>query len=126
MLGLHVFPEMEAGHVGFREGMYMASTDEIYITIRGKGGHAAMRNQYINPLLAASSVLLELEKKFMNEATRVQSEIPTVLAFGKITGMGATNVIPDEVKLEGTFRTMNEEWREKAHELITSIVADTD
>ncbi|MFI5204710.1 MAG: M20 family metallopeptidase [Flavobacteriales bacterium] len=124
ILGLHVFPEMEVGNVGFRPGMYMASTDEIYITIKGKGGHAAMRNQYNNPLLVASAVLLELEKKFMNESTRVEKEIPTVLAFGKIQGMGATNVIPDEVKLEGTFRTFDEKWRAKAHELITSTVND--
>jgi amidohydrolase len=124
IIGLHVFPEMEAGNVGFRPGMYMASSDEIFITIKGRGGHAAMRNQYINPLLAASAVLLELEKMFMHESTRVQKEIPTVLAFGKIEGLGANNVIPDEVKIEGTFRTFSEEWRKKAHALITSVAAD--
>jgi amidohydrolase len=118
IIALHVFPEMEAGNVGFRSGMYMASTDEVFITVKGKGGHAAMPSQYNSPLLLASQILIELDKTFMNESTRIQNEIPTVLAFGKIEGLGATNVIPDEVTLEGTFRTMNEEWRTKAHALI--------
>jgi amidohydrolase len=107
----HVFPSMEVGKVGFRSGMYMASTDEIYLTVKGKGGHAAMPAEYINPLLIASRILSELNAFFMKDKQR----IPTVLAFGKIIGMGATNVIPDEVKIEGTFRTMEEEWRNVAH-----------
>ncbi len=115
----HVHPSMETGKVGFRKGMYMASTDEIYLTVKGKGGHAAMPADYNNPLLIASEILLELKKKFPNDG---QSEIPTVLAFGKIEGKGATNVIPEKVELAGTFRTMNEEWREKAHKEITRIV----
>ncbi len=107
----HVFPNMEVGKVGFRSGMYMASTDELYLTVKGKGGHAAMPAEYNNPLLIASEILLELNKFFMS----YEQKIPTVLAFGKITGNGATNVIPDEVKIEGTFRTMDEIWREEAH-----------
>jgi amidohydrolase len=106
----HVFPTMEAGKVGFRNGMYMASTDEIYITVKGKGGHAAMPKDYNSPLLIASRILLELNKTFMQE----EQPAPTVLAFGKIIGNGATNVIPDEVYIEGTFRTLNEDWRAKA------------
>jgi amidohydrolase len=90
--------------------MYMASTDEIYITVKGKGGHAAMPNDYNSPLLIASRILLELNKTFMQE----EQPAPTVLAFGKIAGNGATNVIPDEVYIEGTFRTLNEDWRAKA------------
>lgn len=122
IIGQHVFPNMEVGKVGFKKGMYMASTDEIYITVRGKGGHAALPAEYNNPLLIASALLLELNKAFMQkDADNMQT--PTVLAFGKITGNGATNVIPDEVKLEGTFRTMNEEWRDKAHEKMKSISA---
>lgn len=115
----HVHPNMEVGKVGFRSGMYMASTDEIYLTITGKGGHAAMPADYNNPLLIASEVLLELKKKFPNDG---KSPIPTVLAFGKIEGKGATNVIPEKVVLEGTFRTMNEEWRKEAHSEIKKIV----
>jgi amidohydrolase len=110
IFGQHVFPSMEAGKVGFRNGMYMASTDEIYITVKGKGGHAAMPNDYNSPLLIASRILLELNQTFMQE----EQPAPTVLAFGKITGSGATNVIPDEVYIEGTFRTLNEDWRAKA------------
>ncbi|MCW3070837.1 MAG: N-acyl-L-amino acid amidohydrolase [Bacteroidetes bacterium] len=112
IFGQHVFPSMETGKVGFRSGMYMASTDELYLTVKGKGGHAAMVNEYVNPLLIASKVLTELNNAFMVK----EQTIPTVLAFGKITGSGATNVIPDEVKIEGTFRTMNEKWRAEAHE----------
>ncbi len=110
IFGQHVFPTMETGKVGFRNGMYMASTDEIYITVKGKGGHAAMPKDYNSPLLIASRILLELNKAFMQE----EQPAPTVLAFGKIVGNGATNVIPDEVYIEGTFRTMDEDWRAKA------------
>jgi amidohydrolase len=119
----HVFPSMETGKVGFRPGMYMASTDEIYITVKGKGGHAAMPANYVNPLLISSKLILALHAEFMDEKTRSIPNIPTVLAFGKITGMGATNVIPDEVKIEGTFRTMDEKWREEAHEKMKDIAA---
>lgn len=117
----HVHPSMEVGKVGFRSGMYMASTDEIYLTITGKGGHAAMPADYNNPLLIAAEVLLELNKKFPNNA---QSEIPTVLAFGKIEGAGATNVIPEKVEIQGTFRTMDEKWRSEAHQIITKTVQE--
>ncbi len=110
MFGQHVFPTMEAGKVGFRNGMYMASTDEIYICVKGKGGHAAMPKDYNSPLLIASKILLELNKEFMQQ----EQPAPTVLAFGKIVGNGATNVIPDEVNIEGTFRTLNEDWRREA------------
>lgn len=117
----HVHPSMECGKVGFRSGMYMASTDEIYLTIKGKGGHAAMPADYNNPLLIASEILLELKKKFPNNG---KSEIPTVLAFGKIEGKGATNVIPDKVEIAGTFRTMNEEWRKKSHDVIRKTIQE--
>ena len=99
----------------------MASADEIYLTITGKGGHAAMPADYNNPLLIASEVLLELRKKFPNDG---KSEIPTVLAFGKIEGAGATNVIPEKVEIQGTFRTMDEKWRSEAHDIITKIVLE--
>jgi len=116
----HVFPALPAGKVGFRRGMYMASTDELHVTVFGKGGHAAMVKDYVNPVLIASHIIAALHAFFMDEKTRLRSaaETPTVLAFGKISGMGATNVIPDSVTIAGTFRTMNEEWRNKAHEFL--------
>ncbi|HEX8517508.1 MAG TPA: M20 family metallopeptidase [Bacteroidia bacterium] len=117
IFGQHVFPSMEVGKVGFRSGMYMASTDELYLSVKGKGGHAAMVSEYISPLLIASRILTELNDEFMAK----QQAAPTVLAFGKITGDGATNVIPDEVKIEGTFRTMDEKWRSEAHSKMKSI-----
>ncbi|MGZ4118661.1 MAG: M20 metallopeptidase family protein, partial [Bacteroidia bacterium] len=120
IFGQHVFPSMEVGKVGFRKGMYMASTDEIYVTVKGKGGHAAMPADYNNPLLIASNILLELNNAFMKQ----EQKIPTVLAFGKIVGNGATNVIPEEVKIEGTFRTMNEAWRKEAHAKMKSLAEE--
>jgi amidohydrolase len=122
----HVFPSLPAGKVGFRSGMYMASTDELYMTVSGKGGHAAMPADYVNPLIIASAVLLRLQELFMNEQIRLPQtrETPTVLAFGKIEGKGATNVIPGEVKLEGTFRTMNEAWRSEAHSIMVRAAAE--
>lgn len=125
IFGQHVTPLFEAGKVGFRSGLYMASTDELYLTVTGKGGHAAIPSAYVNPLIIASKILTGLNDYFMNDSTKQIKNIPTVLAFGKITGMGATNVIPDEVKLEGTFRTMNEGWRSEAHDILKKIVAET-
>ncbi len=113
IFGQHVFPDLEVGKVGFKSGLYMASADEIFIKIIGKGGHAALPHKVINPILVASHVIIELQKIINN-----QLKIPTVLAFGKIIGNGYNNIIPNEVLLEGTFRTMNENWRKKAHEKI--------
>ncbi len=124
----HVFPSMEVGKVGFREGMYMASTDELHITITGKGGHAAMAGEYNNPLIVAAHIITEIEKQFpfMIDAEGVarnsQNNIPTVIAFGKIEGKGATNVIPESVYLAGTFRTMDEAWRKEVKSKIKEIV----
>lgn len=115
---LHVFPNLEAGKVGFKKGMYMASTDEIYLKINGKGGHAAMPKEYINPLLIASEILLEIDKRFMQSPQK----IPTVVAFGKIEGRGATNVIPEYVEIAGTVRTMDENWHSEIHRQLNEIV----
>ncbi len=124
----HVFPSMEVGKVGFREGMYMASTDELHITITGKGGHAAMAGDYNNPLVVAAHIITEIEKQFPftidaeGVARNTQNNIPTVIAFGKIEGKGATNVIPESVYLAGTFRTMDEVWRKEVKLKITDII----
>jgi amidohydrolase len=121
----HVFPSMETGKVGFRPGMYMASTDELYITVNGKGGHAAMPQDYVNPLIIASEILLAIHNQFMKpgalNGTNGES-IPTVVAFGNIEGKGATNVIPEKVEIAGTFRTMNEDWRNEVHDRLREIV----
>ncbi|UKN01870.1 M20 family metallopeptidase [Paracrocinitomix mangrovi] len=112
---LHVFPELEAGKIGLKEGMYMASTDEIYITVHGKGGHGAMPHQNIDPILISAHLLTSLQQIVSRNCP---PQIPCVLSFGRIEGLGATNVIPDKVDLQGTFRTMDESWRDKAHTLI--------
>jgi amidohydrolase len=124
----HVFPSMEVGKVGFRSGMYMASTDEIHITITGKGGHAAMAGEYNNPLVVAAHIITEIERQFPfiidkeGVARNAENNIPTVIAFGKIEGKGATNVIPESVYLAGTFRTMDEVWRKTVKEKIKQII----
>lgn len=114
----HVFPSMETGKVGFKTGMYMASTDELYLTVNGKGGHAAMVNEYVNPLVIASEIILNVNDRFMKN----EFKVPTVVAFGKIEGLGATNVIPDKVEVQGTFRTMDESWRNEVHKELERIV----
>ncbi|MCG8575848.1 MAG: amidohydrolase [Flavobacteriales bacterium] len=112
---LHVFPEMEKGNIGLKAGMYMASCDEIYLTVKGKGGHAAMPHQNVDPIYGASKMILALQESIKSNKPE---DVPCVLAFGRIEGLGATNVIPNEVHIQGTFRTMNEDWRAKAHALI--------
>jgi amidohydrolase len=118
MIAQHVYPEMTVGKLGFREGKYMASADEIYLTVKGKGGHAALPHTTIDPIIISASILQELQKISSRIAPPT---LPTVLSFGKINSKGATNVIPSEVKIEGTLRTMNEEWRAIFHEKIEEI-----
>jgi amidohydrolase len=124
LIAQHVTPQIPVGKIGFKKGLFMASTDEIYITVKGKGGHAAMPHTYVNPLLLASEILMKLNQFFMIDKTDNNLQIPTVLAFGKINGSGATNVIPDEVNIAGTFRTLDETWRKKAHLLIKEIATN--
>ena len=112
ILGQHVMPLIETGKVGFRSGVYMASTDEIYVTIKGKGGHGAIPHQNIDPVLIASHIIVALQQIVSRNANPI---MPSVLSFGKVVANGATNVIPDSVYLEGTFRTLDERWRNDAH-----------
>ncbi|HYC83617.1 MAG TPA: M20 family metallopeptidase [Chryseosolibacter sp.] len=111
IIGQHVFPLLPVGKVGFREGMYMASCDEIYLRIIGKGGHGAAPDLAIDPVVIAAHIIIALQQVISRNASPQQ---PTVLSFGRIIGEGATNVIPNEVTIAGTFRAMNEEWRESA------------
>ena len=118
IIAQHVLPDMEAGHVGFKPGIYMASSDEIYITVNGKGGHGALPEHINDPVLMASHILISLQQEINRKSP---SGIPTVLSFGKVIADGAVNVIPNQVQLEGTFRTMNETWRKEAHRLMDQI-----
>ncbi len=113
VLGQHVMPFIEVGKVGFRSGQYMASSDELYMTVKGKGGHGAQPHNNIDPIAITAQIITALQQIVSRAA---DPRIPTVLSWGKIVGNGATNVIPDEVYLEGTFRTFNEQWRAEAHE----------
>lgn len=112
VIGQHVMPLIEAGKVGFRAGKYMASTDELYVTVRGKGGHGAQPQQNVDPVIITAYMLTALQQVISRFA---DPKSPSVLSFGKVIANGATNVIPNEVYLEGTFRTMDENWRNDAH-----------
>jgi amidohydrolase len=118
IIGQHVYPELQSGQLGFKPGNYMASSDEIFITLKGKGGHGGMPEKVDDTVYLASRIITDLQQIVSRKSP---SGIPTVLSFGKLIAEGATNVIPNEVKIEGTFRTMNEQWRNKAHEQITLI-----
>lgn len=115
VIGQHVMPLIDAGKVGFRSGIYMASTDELYVKVIGKGGHGAMPHLNIDPVLIASHLIVALQQIVSRNASPI---MPSVLSFGKVIANGATNVIPNEVYLEGTFRTLDEKWREEAHKRI--------
>ena len=112
VIGQHVMPLIDAGKIGIRSGKYMASTDELYVTVKGKGGHGAQPQQNIDPVLITSHIIVALQQIVSRVA---DPKLPTVLSFGKVIANGATNIIPNEVKLEGTFRTMDETWRAEAH-----------
>jgi amidohydrolase len=119
IFGQHVHPPLHAGMVGFRPGMYMASADEIYVTVKGRGGHGAMPHDCIDPVVITAQMIVSLQQLVSRYC---DPGIPSVLTFGKINSTGgATNIIPNEVKLEGTFRTMNEKWRMEAHKRMKRI-----
>lgn len=118
ILGQHVQPFIEVGKVGIRPGMFMASADEIYLKVIGKGGHAAHPAKFVDPVSIAAQMLVGLQQVVSRSDTR----IPSVLSFGKVIAEGATNIIPTEVYLEGTFRTMDEDWRAEAHRRISRMV----
>lgn len=118
IFGQHVMPFLPVGTVGFRKGLYMASSDELFFKVKGKGGHGAMPHLSFDPVPVAAQLISALQtitSRFANPL------IPTVLTIGKVIANGATNVIPDEVYMEGTFRTLDENWRKKAHEHIERI-----
>jgi len=121
IFGLHVHPGLQVGKLSFREGKVMASADEIYITVKGRGGHAAAPHLCIDPILIASHLIIALQQIVSRNNN---PNNPTVLSITSFQGGTTTNVIPGEVQLKGTFRAMDEEWRFKAHELIRKVSTD--
>jgi amidohydrolase len=121
IIAMHVHTGMPVGKLSFRSGKVMASADEIYITIKGKGGHAAAPHLAIDPILISSHLIMALQQVVSRNANPFN---PSVLSITSIHGGSTTNVIPDEVKLMGTFRAMDEAWRAEAHELIKKISTD--
>lgn len=119
IFALHVFPELNVGEVGFRAGKYMASCDEIYITIHGKGGHGATPHLCIDPIIIGSNLILQLQQII---SRRCNARIPSVLSFGHFEAIGATNIIPEKAILKGTFRTMDETWRDEALNLLSNQI----
>jgi amidohydrolase len=118
VIAQHVINTLPAGDVGMKPGPYMASTDEIFITVGGKGGHAATPSQVIDPIVVASHIIVALQQIVSRNADPV---MPTVLSFGRIMGEGRTNIIPDTVQMEGTVRTYSEPWRREVHQRISRI-----
>ena len=118
VIGQHVMPDIPVGKIGLHPGNFMASTDEIYLEIKGKGGHAALPFKLVDPIIIQAQVINALQTIV---SRTIPAHIPSVLSFGKIEARGATNIIPDSVKIEGTFRTMDENWRKTALGKIESI-----
>lgn len=122
IFGQHVFPDLPAGHVGVRGGAYMASADEIHLTVKGKGGHAALPHKCQDAVLAASNVVVAAQQLVARLCPPGQ---PSVLSFGFMEALGSTNVLPNEVRLKGTFRAMDEGWRHEAHKALTALIQST-
>ncbi len=121
--GLHADPALETGTVGFKTAQYMASTDEIHLTIIGKGGHAAMPKDSINPIFIGADILSHLKK--LAETAAQKEKNPVVLNFGKFVAGNSNNVVPEIAELSGTIRLFNEELRTKMKQEITKIVHET-
>ena len=122
IFGQHVFPDLPAGDVGVRGGAYMASADEIHLTVKGQGGHAALPHMCRDAVLAASNVVVTAQQLVARLCPPGQ---PSVLSFGFMQALGATNVLPNEVRLQGTFRAMDETWRTQAHEALSAMIHAT-
>jgi len=120
IIGQHVFPDLEVGLLGIKSGIYMASTDEIYIKVIGKGGHAALPHKLVDPVLISAHLITAFQSLVSRSAP---ANIPVVLSFGKMIANGATNIIPDQVLIEGTLRTMNESLRMELHDKISTLAS---
>ncbi|HLA58840.1 MAG TPA: M20 family metallopeptidase [Puia sp.] len=120
VIGQHVTPLLEAGKIGMRKGIFMASMDEITGYVYGRGGHGAQPHQNIDPVMITAQILVSLQQIVSRMAN---PGIPTVLSFGKLLANGAINIIPDHVYLEGTFRTYDDQWRMNAHRHIKKVAS---
>lgn len=118
VIGQHAMPRLPVGKIGLRKGKHMASMDSLFVKITGRGGHGAQPHLNIDPVVVAAHVIIALQQIVSRMA---HPGDPTVLSFGKVIANGAINVIPDEVYMEGTFRAMNEAWREEAHKRMTRM-----
>ena len=112
VIGQHTMPSIPAGKIALRKGRHMASMDELIVTVHGKGGHGAQPHQNVDPVLIAAHLITALQQVVSRMAN---PSMPTVLSFGKVLANGAINVIPDNLYMEGTFRTMDLSWRDEAH-----------
>ena len=115
IIGQHVYPDLPCGEVGFHAGPYMASSDEVNITVKGRGGHAAKPAERENSLLAAAKIVSELSKLYPEKSGDV------LLAFGSFVADGTYNVIPSEVNLKGTMRTFDEAKRKALKDNILKV-----
>ncbi len=120
IIGQHVMPSLTSGKVAIRKGKMMASMDEIRITVKGKGGHGAQPHENRDPVIAASMLLVALQQVISRHS---DPRIPSVLSFGKVIANGAINIIPDSVHVEGTFRSFDESWRDRAHGIIKNMAS---
>jgi len=118
-IGQHVRPDIPVGKIGFRSGKFMASMDELFLIVKGKGGHAAMPENAIDPVLIASHIIVAAQQLVSRMAS---PKTPSVLSFGKVIADGAINILPDEVYIEGTFRTLDETWRNDALQKLKKLV----
>lgn len=123
IIAQHILPELETGRVGYKAGRHMASCDEIYITVKGKGGHAALPALSTDQIYIASNLIVRLKDRM--KARQTANQIPTVLGIGRISGEGATNVIPEKVNISGTFRTFDEKWRSEGLDLVRTVSSET-
>ena len=120
IFGQHVHPPLAAGKVGFRPGIYMASTDELYLTVRGRGGHGAMPHNGVDPIVIMAQIVTAVQQLV---SRNTDPTLPVVLTFGHVASEGgATNVIPNAVRLQGTLRTLDEDWRQKLHQRLRQLV----
>lgn len=118
VIGQHAMPRIPVGKIGIRKGKHMASMDSLFVKVIGRGGHGAQPHLNIDPVVIAAQIILALQQIVSRAA---HPGDPTVLSFGKVIANGAINVIPDEVYMEGTFRAMNEAWRDEAHTRMTRM-----
>lgn len=120
IIGQHVYPEMQVGKVAFKEGIYMASCDELYITVHGKGGHGALPHKNIDPILIGSHIVTAIQQMVSRHN---DPKVPTVVSIGEFIAKGATNVCPDKAEMKGTIRTFNEEWRADLHDKLLKLIS---